>query len=50
MFVSKNTNSEVQDSIKDLLGVPEIEQYEKYLGLPSFAGRHKKASLAYFKD
>ena len=42
--------SEVQDSIKALLGVPEIKQYEKYLGLPSFVGRRKRASLAYIKD
>lgn len=50
MFLSKNTDSEVQDSIKDLLGVPEIKQYEKYLGLSSFVGRCKKASLAYITD
>ena len=50
MFFSKNADIEIQDSIKDLLGIPEIKQYEKYLGLPSFVGRRKKASLAYIKD
>ncbi|KAK9986186.1 hypothetical protein SO802_031137 [Lithocarpus litseifolius] len=50
LFFSKNMASEIQDSIKDLLGVHEIKQYEKYLGLPSFVGRHKRASLAYIKD
>ncbi|XP_023879876.2 putative ribonuclease H protein At1g65750 [Quercus suber] len=50
LFFSKNTASEVQDSIKALIGVPEIKQYEKYLGLPSFVGRRKRASLAYIKD
>nr|XP_023927486.1 uncharacterized protein LOC112038880 [Quercus suber] len=50
LFFSKNTDSEIQDSIKDLLGVPEIKQYDKYFGLPSFVGRRKKASLAYIKD
>ena len=50
LFFSKNTASEVQDSIKALLGVPEIKQYEKYLGLPSFVGRRKRASLAYIKN
>ena len=35
---------------KSLLGVPEIKEYEKYLGLPAFVGRHKKASFKYIKD
>ena len=26
----------------DILGVPEIMQYEKYLGLPSLVGKGKK--------
>ena len=50
LFFSKNTDSEIQDSIKDLLGVPEIKQYEKYLGLPSFVGRNRKASLTFIKE
>ncbi|XP_030924829.1 uncharacterized protein LOC115951829 [Quercus lobata] len=50
LFFSKNTDSEIQDSIKDLLGVLEIKQYEKYLGLPSFVGRNRKASLAFIKE
>ena len=50
LFFSKNTDRETQDSIIDLLGVPKIKQYEKYLGLPSFMGRNKKASLAFIKD
>lgn len=35
----------MQKNIITMLGVPEIKQYEKYLGLPSFVGRSKKASL-----
>ena len=50
LFFSKNTASEIQDSIKALLGVPKIKQYEKYLGLPSFVDRRKRASLEYIKD
>ena len=50
LFFSKNMNSAVQDSIKDLLIVLEIKQYENYLGLPSFVGRNRKASLAFIKD
>ena len=36
--------------IKELLGVPEIKQYEKYLGLLAVVGRNKRASLNYIKD
>ena len=38
------------DHIKQALGVPEIKQYEKYLGLPSFVGRRKKASFNFIKE
>lgn len=40
----------MENSIKDLLGVPEIKQYEKYLRLPAVVGKNKKASLNYTKD
>ena len=40
----------MQDAIISLLGVPEIKEYEKCLGLPSFVGRSKKASLLYIKE
>ena len=33
-----------------MLGVPEIKEYEKYLGLPVVVGRNKKASLNYIKN
>lgn len=36
LFFSKSTPQAIQDSIISLLGVPQIKQYEKYLGLPSF--------------
>ena len=39
-----------KNSIKGLLGVPEIKQYEKYLGIPAIVGRNKRASLNYIKD
>lgn len=32
------------------LGLPEIQHYEKYLGLPSFIGRAKKASFTQIKE
>ena len=39
-----------KNSIKELLRVPEIKQYEKYLGLPAVVGRNRRASLNYIKD
>ena len=36
--------------IKEALGVLEIMHYDKYLGLPSLVGRHKKASFDYIKE
>ena len=33
-----------------LLGVPVIRDYEKYLGLPSFVGRQKKACFTKIKE
>jgi len=33
-----------------LLGVAEIKEYERYLGLPIVVGRKKKASLNFIKD
>jgi len=40
----------MREHIKLALGVPEIKQYEKYLGLPSLVGRNKKASFNYIKE
>jgi len=36
--------------IKEALGVPEIVQYDKYLGLPSLVGKRKKESFDYTKE
>ena len=50
LFFSKNVPQVIQEDIITMLGVPKIKQYEKYLGLPSFVGRGKKASLLYIKE
>lgn len=36
--------------IKNILGVEEIQSYEKYLGLPSLVGKNKKPSFNYIKE
>lgn len=50
LFFSKFTSAEIRHGIKEALGVPEIMQYERYLGLPSFVGKGKKASFSYIKE
>ena len=45
IFFSKSTNDDTRNQIKLALGVLEIMQYERYLGLPSLVGRNKKASF-----
>ena len=49
-FFSKSTSQGVQDAIKDALGVLVVQQYEKYLGLPSFIGRKKKENFDNIKQ
>ncbi|KAL0004830.1 hypothetical protein SO802_012391 [Lithocarpus litseifolius] len=50
LFFSKAMDGAIKDQIKEAWGVPEIMQYEKYLGLPSFVGKRKKASFNYIKE
>ena len=40
----------MQNQIQQLLGVPAIQQYEKYLGLPALVGRAKKQSFVYIRE
>ena len=50
LFFSNNTSCATKEEIKIYSGVPEIKEYERYLGLPAVVGRKKKASLNYIKD
>ena len=50
LFFSKATDAAMKNNIKEAWGVPEIMQYEKYLGLPSFVGKGKKTSFNYIKE
>ena len=40
----------MKHEIKVTLGVSEIMQYEKYLGLPFLVGKRKKESFNYIKE
>ena len=50
IFFSKSTSEEAKANIKNLLQLQEVKSYEKYLGLPSFVDRGKKASFDYIKE
>ena len=50
LFFSKSIPEDVNHGIKVTLGVPEVMQYEKYLGLPSLVGKRKKESFNYIKE
>ena len=50
LFFSKSTPQAMQNTIKTALGVLVVQQYEKYLSLPSFIGRRKKESFDNIKQ
>ena len=50
LFFNRNVSKSAKDLIKHLLGVLEIKEYEKYLGVPAVVGRNKRVSLNYIKD
>ena len=50
LFFSTNVTNYFKKHVKNLLGVSEIKEYEKYLGLLAVVGRNKRASLNYIKD
>ena len=50
LFFRNFVPKEVKHGIKVKLGVPEIRNYEKYLGLPSLVGKRKKESFNFIKE
>lgn len=50
LFFSKGVAHSTKNSIKNYLGVLEIKEYEKYLGLPAVVGKNRRASLNYIKE
>ena len=50
IFFNQAVNEETKDSISNFLGILELKEYEKYLGLPAVVGRNKKVSLNYIKE
>jgi len=50
VFFSKATKEERRMEMVEFLGVSEVREYEKYLGLPAVVGRNKKESLNYINE
>ena len=50
LFFSRNTPQTMQEELKDILGVPSIQQYEKYLGFPSLIGKEKITCFSQIKE
>lgn len=49
LFFSRNSPGKVKDDIKSSLGVHDIKQHDKCLGLSSFLGRSKKQTFTDIK-
>ena len=49
-FFSKAVNEDTKAQISDFLQVPEVKEYENYLGLPAVVGRNRKASVNFIKE
>ena len=47
---SKNVEEDTKNAIQASLSIPEIKEFEKYLGMPSFVGRNKQASFSNIKE
>ncbi|XP_019165702.1 PREDICTED: uncharacterized protein LOC109161665 [Ipomoea nil] len=47
---SKNTRDEHREEIAGILGVVQAPNFGKYLGLPSFVGRNRRAVFSYIDD
>ena len=50
LVFSNSTTDATKTEIMEALGIPEIVHCDKYLGLPSLIGRHKKESFDYIKE
>jgi hypothetical protein len=50
LFFSKSTPVPKQTKLLQLLGVPAVREYEKYLGLPFFVGRSRRESFTQIKE
>ncbi|XP_060961041.1 uncharacterized protein LOC133031535 [Cannabis sativa] len=50
VFFSTNTSSATRHAICTRMGIQEVSEHRKYLGLPSTVGRNKNVVFGYLKD
>ena len=50
IFFCKAVSKETKANLPAFLGVQEVKEYEKCLGLPAIVGKNKKASFNYIKE
>ena len=50
LLFGKSVSLLSKNAIKNLLGVLEIKEYERYLGLPVVVGKNRRASLNYIQE
>ena len=50
IFFSKAVHGDTKTQLSNFLQVPEVKEYEKYLGLPAVVGKNKTESLNYIKE
>lgn len=50
MTFSPGTPQSVRTAIQGLMGIPVVEKFEKYLGMPAVVGRSEREVFAYLKD
>ena len=50
LLFGKSVSLLSKNAIKNLLGVLEIKEYERYLGLPAVVGKNRRASLNYIQE
>ena len=50
IFFTKVVSVERKVELSNFLGVLEVKEYEKYLGLLAVVGRNKRVSLNYIKE
>lgn len=50
IYFSSNTVGDRRETIKNMLGVKEVDRFESYLRLPTLLGRSKYQAFSFLKD
>lgn len=50
MTFSPNTPPNVFDAISQIIRIPKVDKFERYLGLPSVIEKSKKEVFSFFKE